>query len=137
MHLLFRSIAWSMGATDLQSPKCGIREAGPALLQSRPPNFSARVWKNRTREIKRQCDLFLLLRAKGRVGREIFTSRPNFIRGRNRGGHIRPGSLCSRPQCALIFFEKRMSYRSTFLNGYWLNFFCVTVFSKLSAHHLL
>ena len=25
------------------------------------------------------------------MGREIFTSRPFFIRGRNRGGHTRPG----------------------------------------------
>src|SRR5699024_10525335 len=41
-HLLFRSTAWLMGATDLQSPKCGMREAGPALRQDWPLNFSAR-----------------------------------------------------------------------------------------------
>ena len=34
------------------------------------------------------------------MGREIFTSRPNFIRGRNQGGHTRPDSPGSRPRCA-------------------------------------
>ena len=108
MHLLFRSTAWSMGATDLQNSKCGIREAGPALLQSRPPKFfcvecrntrpirpsrperallggfmgrQGGFWKNATEEIKRQCDLFLLIRARGRVGREIFTSHPFLFAG--------------------------------------------------------
>ena len=39
------------------------------------------LWKNATKEIKRQYDLFLLLRAKGRVGREISTSRPFLFAG--------------------------------------------------------
>ena len=30
VHLLFRSTAWLMGGFSLQSPKCGMREAGPA-----------------------------------------------------------------------------------------------------------
>ena len=85
VHLLFRSTAWSMGVIGLQSPMCGIREAGPALLQSWPPNFfcaeyrntrpsrppapnapsRAGSWaggavfeKNEAKEIKRQYDLF-------------------------------------------------------------------------------
>ena len=45
-HLLFRSTAWLMGATNLQSPKCGMREAGSALLQSQPPNFFCAEYRN-------------------------------------------------------------------------------------------
>src|SRR5699024_1694622 len=85
VHLLFRSTAWLMGGFNLQSPKCGIGEADPALLQSRPLNFfcaeyrntrpsrppapnapsRAGSWaggavfeKNEAKEIKRQYDLF-------------------------------------------------------------------------------
>ena len=42
VHLLFRSTAWLMGVISLQSPKCGMREAGPALRQGWPLNFSVR-----------------------------------------------------------------------------------------------
>ena len=38
-------------------------------------------WKNELKEMKRQYDLFLLIRAWGRVGREIFTSRLNLFEG--------------------------------------------------------
>ena len=46
VHLLFRSTAWLMGVISLQSPKCGMREAGPALLQSRPLNFFCAEYRN-------------------------------------------------------------------------------------------
>ena len=46
VHLLFRSTAWSMGATDLQSPKCGMREADPALRQDWPPKFFCAECRN-------------------------------------------------------------------------------------------
>ena len=51
VHLLFRSTAWLMGGFSLQSPKCGMREAGPALLQSRPLNFFCAEYRN-TRPIR-------------------------------------------------------------------------------------
>ena len=46
VHLLFRSTAWLLGIISLQSPKCGMREDGPALLQSRPPNFFCAEYRN-------------------------------------------------------------------------------------------
>ena len=126
VHLLFRSTAWLLGIISLQSPKCGMREAGPALLQSQPPKFFCEECRNtrprrpsrperapsggfmgRRGGFKKQSErnkmsmrFIFANTGEGRVGREIFTSRPNFIRGRNRGGHTRPDSPGSRPRCA-------------------------------------
>ena len=86
---------------------CGIQKYAP-----HPPSRPERALSggfmgrrggsaiNRIQKIERIIVLFLRCRARGRVGREIFTSRPNFIRGRNQGGHTRPDSPGSRPRCA-------------------------------------
>ena len=51
VHLLFRSTAWLMGVISLQSPKCGMKEDGPALLQDWPPKFFCAECRN-TRPIR-------------------------------------------------------------------------------------
>ena len=127
VHLLFRSTAWLMGVIQFAKPQvwnergrpcfapepaskfflCGIQKYAPhppsrperALLggfMGRRGGFAI----NRIQKIERIIVMFSRCQARGRVGREIFTSRPNFIRGRNRGGHTRPDSPGSRPRCA-------------------------------------
>ena len=66
----------------------------PLPPQTRPfgriDGQAGRVLKKEAKEIKRQCDLFLPIQARGRVGREIFTSLKIFRRWRDRGESMRP-----------------------------------------------
>lgn len=127
VHLLFRSTAWLMGVIQLAKPQVWNERGRPCFAPGlaskiflrgiqkyapQPPSCPERALSggfmgrrsgsaiNRIQKIERIIVLFSRCRARGRVGREIFTSLPNFIRGRNQGGHTRPDSPGSRPRCA-------------------------------------
>ena len=129
VHLLFRPTAWSMGEIRLAKPQVWNERGGPCFAPglaskffcaecrntrpSRPPApnapFRADSWaggagfeKTSPKKLDDKTICFYNYGGGGAWGGKFSLPASFFIRGRNRGGHTRPDSLCSRPPLNML-----------------------------------